>query len=73
MTETSTTAAPRASAYVPPNMKNVIRRSILRETYRSRMEMAGDAAATGHGYEDLVAMFNISERDARQIVFGKFP
>jgi hypothetical protein len=41
------------------------------ELYRDRVKLAREAAKYGLGFEDLVATFNISERDARHIVFGR--
>lgn len=56
--------------YAP--MLNEIRRDMARrEPYRDRVKLARNAAEVGLGWEDLVTRFNISERDARHIVFGR--
>ena len=73
MTPTSTTAAHSASASRTwaPLLRNLQKKLISAEPYRERVKLAREAAEAGHGHEDLVVTFNISERDARHIVFGK--
>lgn len=41
------------------------------EPYRDRLKLARSAASCGLGREDLEVTFNISESDARRIVFGR--
>jgi len=41
------------------------------EPYRDRLKLARCAASCGLGREDLEVTFNISESDARRIVFGR--
>lgn len=54
-----------------PEMAKIYRSMAQREPYRNRVKLARNAAEVGHGWEDLVTRFNISERDARHIVFGR--
>lgn len=46
-------------------------RSVKDFSYQTRMELARNWAASGAGWEDLHFKLNISERDARYLVFGR--
>lgn len=63
--EVQTSSTPRRYAHRPKTWNPKA------ELYRDRVELARNAAGAGPGFEDLVATFNISERDARFIVFGR--
>jgi len=46
-------------------------REILSLPYGTRIAIARKSAREGYGFEDLMILFNISESDARRIVFGR--
>jgi hypothetical protein len=74
MTPTSSTAAPAVSAtprFTPKEFRDLMRRDVMQKPYRDRLEQARMFAEYGLGFEDLVVLFRIAERDARHVVFGR--
>lgn len=61
-------ATPR---FTPKEFRDLMRRDVMLEPYRDRVELARMFAEYGLGFEDLVVMFRIAERDARHVVFGR--
>ena len=69
--------APRARAasatprFTPKEFRDLMRRDAMQKPYRDRLEQARMFAEYGLGFEDLVVLFRIAERDARHVVFGR--
>lgn len=72
-TPTGPQSAPavRRATFSPKEVRSLMRQQVRLALYRDRVALARKAAETGLGFEDLVVFFNLAERDAKHIVFGR--